>query len=266
MVIHCAGVSRQILGSFDKEEYRKANVAATRKIARMAALANPDVHFIFLSSVLVYGEDQGILNVSEEDSCRPSCDYSLSKLEAEAALKALFDSRILKQVHVLRLAQVYDTDYTINLDKRVFLPFKLAFLKIGKNTQKMSALSRVNLMKFILFLMEKTHERQQPVFQVYNVTDIRPYSFSDIIGVFRKSCHQPDRLTLPFPLWCVRGMIFCAKLVLPGKKHWLDTCYNKLTLDFIYDNTKMLKTGFVPAESIDTIFLTNNKTDKGQHN
>jgi len=44
------------------------------------------VHFIFLSSISVYGEDNLKDSVSEESECNPSSDYAQSKLDAEKRL------------------------------------------------------------------------------------------------------------------------------------------------------------------------------------
>ena len=197
-VIHCAGVSRQLYGHFDYSSYREANVTTTENLALLTAESNPDAQFIFLSSVLVYGENLTSMPADEQSPCTPGCDYSRSKLEAEECLRRLDLEKKLGAITILRLAQVYDNDFSENLDKRVFSPFKLSYLKLGRGDQKMSALSRQNFIDFIRFLLEK--RRDDPLenrFEIFNVTDQTPYSFGQIIKVFRRSSDQPNRPVCP---------------------------------------------------------------------
>ena len=57
VVIHCAGIAHQKIGTIDSAAYMRVNSEATENLARRASEANPDVSFIFLSSISVYGED-----------------------------------------------------------------------------------------------------------------------------------------------------------------------------------------------------------------
>ena len=59
---------------------------------------------------------------------------------------------------LLRLAPVYDCEWSLNLDRRVFAPKKMAYLKFGNGEQRMSALARSNLVDFIDFLIHTPEE------------------------------------------------------------------------------------------------------------
>jgi len=54
---------------------------------------------------------------------------------------------------ILRLAPVYDRKWSLNLDRRIFTPKKIAYLRFGSGLQKMSALAKSNLIDFIEFLI-----------------------------------------------------------------------------------------------------------------
>ncbi|GAJ15298.1 unnamed protein product, partial [marine sediment metagenome] len=56
VVIHCAGIAHQKIGAVDSVTYIRVNSEATENLAKAAVKSNPDVSFIFLSSVSVYGE------------------------------------------------------------------------------------------------------------------------------------------------------------------------------------------------------------------
>ncbi len=56
VVIHCAGIAHQKSGAVDSATYMRVNSEVTENIAKASARCNPDVRFIFLSSVSVAGE------------------------------------------------------------------------------------------------------------------------------------------------------------------------------------------------------------------
>ena len=186
VVIHCAGVAHQKVGAVDSATYMRVNSEATENLAKAAAGCNPDVCFIFLSSVSVYGEGPQMTSrpsticwtyrvnngakvqkrknssnegIGEGGECRPSSDYAVSKLDAERRLIALCDGGTINNLIILRLAPVYDLDWSFNLDRRVLAPRKLAYLRFGSGFQKMSALARPNLVDFISHILQSTDEQ-----------------------------------------------------------------------------------------------------------
>jgi len=81
--------------------------------------------------------------------------------DAEKRLIALCEDRILRNLIILRLAPVYDREWGLNLDRRVFAPKKMAYLKFGSGNQEMSALGRPNLVDFIEFLYHRLRRLSQ---------------------------------------------------------------------------------------------------------
>jgi hypothetical protein len=45
-----------------------------------------------------------------------------------------------------------------------------------------------------------------------------------------------------------------AGSLLPDKRKWIHSCYEKLASSLVFDNEKMLRTGFRPMHSLKTIF------------
>ncbi len=257
IVIHCAGIAHQTIGSIDSDEYFSVNSLATERVAKTAITANPDVHFLFLSSISVYGEGDNRGCVSESNQCNPSSDYAASKLDAEKKLMGLSDSGHLKKLDILRLAPVYDSEWSLNLDRRVFAPKKLAYLKFGSGEQEMSAVSRQNLVEFIVHRInqEKENLQDSSFCNVMNVCDKKPYKFKEIIKVFKQSGFQPNCMVFTVPLPLVWGATRFAGLLFKGKQQWLYSCYDKLKLSLVFDNQKMLNTGFEPGSSLESVFL-----------
>ncbi len=230
----------------------KVNSEATENLARAAALANPDLHFIFLSTISVYGENQTVQPVAEDAECSPSSDYALSKFNATKRLIRLYEEGLLRKLTILRLAPVYDREWRLNLEKRVFAPNKIAYLKFGKGNQKMSALARPNLVEFIEHVIKTATPAKG--LEIINVCDLKPYSFKEILDTFKNSGIFSIRPTLTIPLPVVWGVTRTAGIILRNKKGWLHSCYDKLASDLVFDNSKMLQTGFIPRHSLSTIF------------
>ena len=258
VLIHCAGIAHQKIGAVDANTYMRVNAQATEDLAKAAAKYNPNLRFVFLSSVSVYGEDASGVPVAEDSVCRPSSDYALSKLDAEGRLINLYNKRLLNNLVILRLAPVYDRDWSFNLDRRVFTPKKIAYLRFGSGRQRISALARPNLVDFIDYLImgqDKGGAKTRD-FKVYNVCDAEPYEFNTIIGIFRKSGVYAKRPIISVPVFFVWILTRIASILFFYKRKWIHSCYNKLASDLVFDNQKMLKTGFKLKHSLNTIYLS----------
>ncbi|MBW1796051.1 MAG: NAD-dependent epimerase/dehydratase family protein [Deltaproteobacteria bacterium] len=253
VVVHCAGLAHQKIGAVDFSTYMRANSeAATENLARAASKGNPAVYFIFLSSVSVYGEDNLNMPVSEDSKCQPSSDYAFSKLDAERRLLALFDAGIIGDLSILRLAPVYDRDWSFNLDRRVLAPLNMAYIRFGSGLQRMSALARPNLVDFIHFLLHRS--AATPGVDILNVCDAEAYEFNKVVQVFKNSGSRPNRHIVSVPLPIVWLATRIAGSLSPDKRGWLYSCYDKLASSLVFDNEKLLKTGFRPVHSLETIF------------
>ena len=253
IVIHCAGIAHQKIVAVSKTDYFAVNSLSTQTLAKCAVQANPEVHFVFLSSISVYGEKHGAMAVKETADCLPTSDYAQSKLDAEKRLQKLYSSGELKKLDILRLAPVYDRNFCINIEKRVYSPKKLFFLKFGPGTQRMSVLSRKNLVRFIRFRAgQKLEDR---FCEVLNICDKTPCTFKEIIDIFKQSSLQPGHFTLRIPLFLVKAMVIIAGRIFKARSSWIASCYDKLAKDLVFDNGKMLETGYRPEDSLRSVFL-----------
>jgi nucleoside-diphosphate-sugar epimerase len=256
IVIHCAGIARQKIGAVDAAAYMRVNSEATENLAKAAAAVNHDLHFIFLSTISVYGESHAVQPVDEDAVCSPSSDYALSKLDAERRLLRLYEEGLFRRLTILRLAPVYDREWKLNLERRVFAPGKSAYLKFGSGEQKMSALARPNLVELIEHLLNRSSGSRGV--EILNVCDMAPYSFKKIIQAFKASGVYPVRPTVTIPLPIVWSATRAAGIVLRGKRAWLHLCYDKLASNLVFDNSKMIQAGFEPRHTLKTIFHQRN--------
>ncbi len=257
IVIHCAGIAHQKAGLCPMDTYMRVNSLATEDLARKVVDVNPDVKFVFLSSVSVYGEHHIVSNgngVNEDSKCYPSGAYAQSKADAEKRLVYLYDKGILKSLDIFRLAPVYDKEWSFNLERRVFAPNRLVYLRFGSGTQRMSALARPNLVEFILYMINDIGSIRDRNLRIINVSDLQPYMFNQIISVFRDSGVRSGRPVIPLalsPIWVATRLI---GFVLFWNRQWWHACYDKLAGDVVFDNSRMLQTGFYPRRSLENIF------------
>ncbi|MFH2058538.1 MAG: NAD(P)-dependent oxidoreductase [Pseudomonadota bacterium] len=253
VIVHCAALSSQSLFHWkSSNHYETTNVIATENICRQAALVNPNVFFIFLSSISVYGEKQTNKRIKEIDTLDPTSDYAKSKRDAEIRLKKLFDDGIVQKVDTLRLAPVYNSEKLSCIEKRVLAPIKMAFIRFGSGEQKISVLAGENLADFLLFRINqmpllKTHS-------IFNVCDKMSCSFNQIITILQKSGCYPNSIIIRIPLRWIWILTRLLGFVLTRQAKWIHSWYDKLSKDFIFDNQEILSTGFLPKYDLESIF------------
>lgn len=263
-IVHCAGIAHQGIGRVSRSDYFKVNTNAAVSLAEVAAKINPNVNFVFLSTVNVYGEFEGKVPkitrrfeprsnfLNEEDYCMPSGPYAESKLAAEQALVKLYDSAVLKRLAILRLAPVYDSGWTFNLDRRVMAPLGLSYIRFGSGRQNVSVLARPNLSEFVEFLVTKASLSSESYMCTLNVSDARAYSFNRVIRALKHSRGVP-LMVVTVPLALVKVMTVALSCIDRNRASWWLACYHKLAGDVTYSNLKMLRTGFVPNHTLESI-------------
>lgn len=253
VLIHCAAISTESLfNSIQFDQYDKTNAVATQMICKEAATVNPDLFFIFFSSISVYGEKLTNRQIKETDNLYPTSKYSKSKRDAEKWLKELYRTDRVKNLDILRLAPVYASDRLSSIEKRVMDPIKSFFIKFGTGEQKVSMLSIHNLIEFLIFRIDNMpHE---PSCSVFNVCDEENYSFNKIVRLLRSSDAYPNSMIIKVPLLFIWIATRLAGTILSKQGKWIRSWYDKLAKDFIFDNQKMLSTGFLPKHNLDSVF------------
>ncbi len=101
VVIHCAAIVHKKEKKY-KDLYDKVNHIEAVRLAEKAKQSGVK-HFIFISTMSVYGTKEGIIN--KDTPCKPTTLYGKSKLNAEKGIIALQDNSF--KVTVLRPPMVY---------------------------------------------------------------------------------------------------------------------------------------------------------------
>jgi nucleoside-diphosphate-sugar epimerase len=141
-IIHLSALVHQ-MGGASKEEYEKVNVRQTIDLAKKAK-ASGVKHFIFMSTVKVYGEETNIA-YTENSDCNPQDEYGKSKLKAEQELLGLSDEGLGFSVSIIRTPIVYGYGVKANIKSLINLVNKVPVLPFANIQNKRSMVFVGNL-------------------------------------------------------------------------------------------------------------------------
>ena len=101
-IVHVAGIAHRKETKDNKHLYYEVNRDLAFEVAEKAKREGVS-HFIFLSSISVYGINEGVID--ENTIPKPTSNYGRSKLEAEQLIRTLEDERF--KVAILRPPMIY---------------------------------------------------------------------------------------------------------------------------------------------------------------
>jgi len=183
-VVHMSGLAHQ-LDVNDPVKYDQANFETTKKLVALSIKNNVE-HFIFLSTIKVYGEDQNTV-LKIDTPCHPKNDpYGSSKLKAEKYLKSI-DAQIMK-VCIIRPPLVYGPGVKANM-------LKLIGLCSGKMPIPLGGIGNRRTMVFLdnlIMMINKCIDIQAE--GVFNAGDKEAVSTSQLVGLIIKSLGSNTRL------------------------------------------------------------------------
>jgi len=178
-IVHLSALVHQMDGA-KKEEYKRVNVTQTLDLATKAKKSGVR-HFIFMSTVKVYGEETE--NVYTENSeCYPQDEYGKSKLKAEIELLKLEDTTFT--ISIIRTPIVYGYGVKANIKNLINLVKKVSILPFGKIKNKRSMVYIGNLCHLVY---EVIKQRKSGVFLA---SDDRAVSTSNLIELIAKSLER----------------------------------------------------------------------------
>ncbi len=179
VVVHLAGLAHDTRQNkkWTSGDYKKVNAEATETIARAAARAGVK-RFVFLSSIKVNGEETPLDQPFDELSPpAPKGPYSVSKYEAEKALKAVADETGLEVV-IIRPPLVYGHGVKGNMRELVRTVKKRSVIPAPKTESLRSFVYVGNLVDAIKTLMESPAASGE----VFTVSDGQDVSTAGLIG------------------------------------------------------------------------------------
>jgi UDP-glucose 4-epimerase len=137
VILHVAGIAHVSMDPRMESAYYKINRDLPIRVANKAKREGVK-QYIFLSSMIVYGDTRGIrnvLNIMPDMKPTPESTYGRSKLEADILLQSLADDSFC--VSVLRLPMVYGQGCKGNFPKLVRLARMIPFFPDINNERSM---------------------------------------------------------------------------------------------------------------------------------
>lgn len=244
-VIHAAGKAHVVPKS---EEERKAffdvNLEGTKNLAGSLE-KNPPKTFIFISTIAVYGLDDGE-GISEDAPLNAKEPYGLSKIQAEQFLTKWAEKHNVN-LTILRLPLVAGPDAPGNLGAMIKGIKTGKYLRIGKGTAQKSMVWAEDIAHIIPDL--------ENVSGVYNLTDGHDPSFKELEDAIADRLGKKVR-TLPksfayaiASIGSVINVVF-RKRVFPLDKR----AYSKITKSLTVDDSKARREfGWNPRRVVDMI-------------
>lgn len=235
-VIHLSALVHQ-MGGASPDEYQRINVHQTLDLARKAKLAGVP-HFIFMSTVKVYGEENDT-PYTETSLCRPIDDYGKSKFRAEQELLALEDASF--KISIIRTPIVYGHGVKANIRNLLSLVRISPFLPFGKIQNRRSMVYIGNLCHLV---NEIVLQGQNGIFLA---ADDTPLSTSDFIKIISNKLHKK--------LYLVRIPFFATALK-TLKPSFYQRLYGNLELDNTLTKEKLqLSNPYTTEAGIDAMIF-----------
>lgn len=149
-ILHLSALVHQ-MNDASAQQYEEINVIQTVNLAKQAK-KNGVKHFIFMSTVKVYGEETSI-PYDENSPCAPEDNYGRSKYKAEQELQKLADETFI--ISIIRTPVVYGHGVKANIKNLVNLVNKIPILPFGVIHNKRSIVYVGNLSHLITCIIEQ---------------------------------------------------------------------------------------------------------------
>ena len=240
LVIHNAGKAHSVpITNEDKDIFFNVNLTGTINLLK-ALEKNIPKQFVFISSVSVYGKENGE-NITENEKLNATDPYGLSKIKAE---KFVLDWCQKNKVvcTILRLPLLVGKNPPGNLGAMIIAIQKGYYFNIGGGKAKKSMVLAENVARFIPVIA--------PIGGTYNLTDGEHPSFSAL------SFAIANKKIINLPLFVVKIIGYLGDVI--GAKALINsTKVKKMTSDLTFDDSKAREMGWKPQPVLK--YLKNNK-------
>lgn len=193
VVFHLSALVHQ-MGGASAEEYEKVNVTQTLVLANKAKESGVK-HFIFMSTVKVYGEETNI-KYTEETPCTPEDEYGKSKLKAERLLLELEDDGF--KVSIIRTPIIYGYGVKANIKNLISLVNKVSILPFGDIQNKRSMVYIGNICHLVNRVIESPIKLGMTG-NIFLCADDIPLSTTELCELIAKNLNKKVTLVkIPF--------------------------------------------------------------------
>ncbi len=230
MVIHCAGKAHSIpRNEIERNKFFEVNVIGTQNLLKGLASVGVPKQFVFISSVAVYGKENGV-NITENEKLNAKDPYGLSKIQAEL-LVIDWCNKNKVVCTILRLPLLVGKNPPGNLGTMIKAIQKGYYFNVGGGKAKKSMVLAENVARFIPVIA--------PIGGTYNLTDGDHPSFSAL------SFAIANKKMINLPLSVVKIIGYLGDFF--GKKTPINSIkVKKMTSDLTFDDSKAREMGWKP--------------------
>jgi nucleoside-diphosphate-sugar epimerase len=228
MVLHSAGKAHSIpKNEIERDKFFEVNVKGTENLLKGLALAGVPKQFVFISSVAVYGREEGT-NITENEKLQAKDPYGLSKIQAEQVVTDWCN--INKVVcTILRLPLLVGKNPPGNLGAMLKAIQKGYYFNVGGGKAKKSMVLVEDVARFIQII--------SPVGGIYNLTDGEHPSFVDLSHAIAKN------KIFNLSLFIAKIMGYLGDFL--GDKAPINSLkVKKITSDLTFDDSKARSSGW----------------------
>jgi len=234
-VVHAAGLAHQFGAEMPAADaYFEVNVRATERLLR-ASLASGVRHFVFVSSVSVYGNEGASHALNEDVPCQPHGPYAESKYQAEQLVSQFANQHGMNWT-ILRMATIYGPGDVGNIQRLMKAIDRRRFLWIGDGSNRKSLVHVRDAARACAAVIENAPKSHGKIWNV--VGDAIP--MRDIVAGLAQ---QLGRRTLPLQL---PGKLLMKSSALmerctgsQGLAHRVHSTLRKWLRDDIYDGSRL---------------------------
>ncbi|MFC3197091.1 NAD-dependent epimerase/dehydratase family protein [Parapedobacter deserti] len=226
-IIHAAGRAHSIPKTqAEKQEFYSVNFEGTKNLClALEKLRRLPTSFIFLSSVAVYGLEEG-QNITEDHPLNGASPYANSKILAENWITKWAEERDVT-LGVLRLPLVAGPNPPGNLGAMISGIKSGKYLSISKANARKSIVWAEDIAKIMPVLIEKGG--------IYNITDGHHPSFGELEQTIAQALNKRKPLSTPY--WFAKILALAGDII--GSPSPINS--NKLlkmTSSLTFDDTK----------------------------
>jgi len=241
VVVHAAGLAHMIPKTAEeKQSFLDVNYQGTVNLCRALEKANVKSGiqtFVFISSVSVYGLDQGV-QISEDAELLGDTPYAKSKILAETFLKDWTDQHRCNLI-ILRLPLIIGSKPVGNLAKLIAGIKSRKYLNIGGGEARKSMV----LAKDVAELIGRIEGHSG----IFNLTDLRDPSFKEISGFVSQKLGLREPLNIPMFVARLLGWTGDVLDFFPVNTDMV----TKMTSDLTFDSSRAVKNlGWQPRSVI----------------
>lgn len=247
-VVHLAAIVHKNSNDLSYDSYYNTNYLASKTIFDLSN-QHKIQKLLFASTIEIYGNRQEQI-INENLIPLPTSIYAKTKFLAE---QELLDTNNVFNYAIMRFAPVYDKNFRLNLNKRIYLiPYKLAYY-FKKGDYSFNFCSLNNIIDFILDYLKLTKN----ISGIFNISDQKNFQVKEIITLEKKQKNNNILIIkLPYSLVFFIILLYEKLAKLFSKKDKTISVYNfnKLFKSTVYDNKKAMQISLFKWDIKNTLY------------